>query len=244
MERKDAPFLLALSVLELTSMSKWDFEKQIVLDAAQRMESKGLTVGTSGNISLRLPSEGKRQLLAITPSSRHYDTLDAEDIQIVDFNGKKVEGDLKPSMETSLHIGIYKARPNVNAIIHTHSVYASAAAVAGLEIPPILDDQVAYLGGGIKAAGHALSGSPEQVENVIKALGDRSGVLMANHGAVGTGRTMRDAFTACELIEKTCKVYLLALLAGKVNVLPSKAVKTLKAMYDKNSKLKSQRLKP
>src|SRR3972149_9108257 len=117
------------------------------------MESKGLTVGTSGNISLRLPTRGKKQLLAITPSSLHYDTLDTEDIQIVDFNGKRVEGDLKPSMETPLHIGIYKARANVNAIIHTHSVYASALAVAGVEIPPILDDQVAYLGGGIKVAG-------------------------------------------------------------------------------------------
>jgi L-fuculose-phosphate aldolase len=212
-------------------MSQWQEEKQIVLEAAQKMAASGLVVGTSGNISLRLP--GKRQLMAITPSSKHYDLLGADDIQIVDFNGQSVEGNLTPSMETMLHIGIYQARKNINAIIHTHSVYASAAAVAGLEIPTILDDQVAFLGGEIKLAAHAISGTTEQVEGIIAALGDRSGVLMANHGAVGTGRTMRDAFTACELIEKTAKVYLLALSTGKVNCLPADVLETAKAAFKK-----------
>ena len=212
-------------------MSPWQAEKKTVLEAAQKMSARGLVVGTSGNISLRLSN--KRQLLAITPSSRHYNLLGVDDIQIVDFNGRNVEGNLRPSMETMLHIGIYRSRKNINAIIHTHSVYASAAAVAGREIPPILDDQVAFLGGEIKLARHALSGSPEQVTAVIEALGDRSAVLLANHGAVGTGRTMRDAFTAAELIEKTAKIYLLALSAGKVNQLPPEAIKAAKAIYDK-----------
>lgn len=211
-------------------MSRWQSEKKIVLEAARQMSARGLVVGTSGNISLRLG--GKRKLLAITPSFRHYDLLSIDDIQIVDFNGQNVEGNLRPSMETMLHIGIYKARKNINAIIHTHSVYASAAAVAGKEIPPILDDQVAFLGGEIQIARHALSGSPEQVAAAIEALADRSGVLLANHGAVGTGRTMRDAFTAAELIEKTAKIYLLALAAGKVNRLPPEATKAAKAIYD------------
>jgi L-fuculose-phosphate aldolase len=93
---------------------------------------------------------------------------------------------------------------------------------------------MAFLGGEIKLAGHALSGTPEQVANVIAALGDRSAVLLPNHGAVGTGLTMRDAFTACELIEKTARIYLLALAAGKVNQLPVKAQEIEKALYDKN----------
>lgn len=214
-------------------MSQWQEAKQTVLEAARRMSERGLVVGTSGNISLRLPSAGKRQLLAITPTSRPYDTLDIEDIPVIDFDGQTVEGDLPPSVETPLHIGIYKARENVKAIIHTHSVYASAAAVAGLEIPPILEDQVAYLGGAIKLAGYTASGTLQQITSIIKALGDRSGALMANHGAVGTGRTMRDAFTACEIIEKTARIYFLALAAGKVNQLPAAAVKNLKAIYDK-----------
>ena len=212
-------------------MSRWQEEKSVVLEAAQKMSACGLVVGTSGNISLRLP--GKRALLAITPSSLPYDTLDANDIQVADFNGEKVEGDLRPSMETMLHIGIYKARKDVNAVIHTHSVYASAAAVAGIEIPTVLEDQVACLGGEIKVARYAISGSHELVGSAIEALGDRNGVLLANHGAVGTGRTMREAFTACELIEKTAKVYLLVLSTGKVNLLPEKAITTLKSVYYK-----------
>jgi L-ribulose-5-phosphate 4-epimerase len=212
-------------------MNRWQEEKRIVLEAAQNMTARGLVVGTSGNISLRLAD--KRQLLAITPSSRHYDQLGADDIQIVDFNGRNVEGALRPSTETMLHIGIYKARKDINAVIHTHSVYASAAAVAGREIPPILDDQVAFLGGEIKLARYAPSGSPELANATVAALGDRNGVLLANHGAVGTGRTMRDAFTACELIEKTAKIYLLAMFMGKVNPLTTEAIEAAKAIYAK-----------
>ena len=214
-------------------MSQWREAKQTVLETARKMSERGLVVGTSGNISLRLPSTGKRQLLAITPTSRHYDTLGIDDIPIIDFDGQPVEGELPPSVETPLHISIYKARENVKAIIHTHSVYASAAAVAGWEIPPILEDQVAYLGGAIKLAGYTASGTREQITSIIEALADRSGVLMANHGAVGTGRTMRDAFTACEIIEKTARIYFLALSAGKINQLPATAVINLKALYDK-----------
>jgi L-fuculose-phosphate aldolase len=214
-------------------MSQWREAKQTVLEAARDMSEKGLVVGTSGNISLRLPSAGKKQLLAITPTSRHYDTLDIDDIPIIDFDGQPVEGDLPPSVETPLHIGIYRARKNVNAVIHTHSVFASAVSVAGLDIPPIMEDQVIFLGGEIKLAGHALSGTRELVTNVISALGDRSAVLLPNHGAVGTGRTMRDAFTACELIENTARIYLLALSAGRVNLVPAHALEADKALYYK-----------
>ena len=214
-------------------MSQWREAKKTVLEAARKILEKGLVVGTAGNISLRLPPEGERQLLAITPSSRHYDLLDVDDIQILDFDAQRVEGNLRPSMETPLHIGIYRARKNVNAVIHTHSVFASAASVAGRDIPPILDDQVAFLGGEIKLARHALSGSREQVTNVLAALEDRSAVLLPNHGAVGTGLTMRDAFTACELIEKTARIFLLALAAGKVNLVPAQALEADKALYDK-----------
>jgi L-fuculose-phosphate aldolase len=214
-------------------MSQWREARKTVLEAARKMAEKGLVAGTSGNISLRLPAEGKKQLMAITPTSRYYDTLNIDDIPIIDFDGKRVAGELAPSIETALHIEIYRARKDVNAIIHTHSVYASAAAVAGVDIPPLLEDQVVFLGGEIKLASFAPSGSPELATNAVAALGERNAVLLANHGAIGTGRTMRDAFTACELIEKTAKVYFLTLIAGKVNRLPEKAIAIQKALYAK-----------
>ena len=214
-------------------MSRWHKEKEEVLAAARKMLEKGLVTGTAGNVSLRLAPEGNRSLLAITPSSRDYYSLTPNDIQILDFDAQKVEGDLRPSIETPLHIGIYKARQDINAIIHTHSVFATAVAVAGREIPAVIDEQVAYLGGGIKLAGHAPSGSPELVKNVVAALSDCNAVLLANHGAVGAGRTLADAFHACELLEKTARIYLLALSTGKVNHLSPDAIKAAKDTYAK-----------
>ena len=213
-------------------MSQWLNEKKIVLEAAQQMLAKGLVIGTAGNVSLRLPPEGNCELLAITPSAQPYDSLSVDDIQIIDFNTRTVEGNLRPSTEMKLHIGIYEARENINAVIHTHSVFASAISVVGRDIPPILNDQVAFLGGTIKLAEYAPAGSQELAENAVSALEDRNAVLLANHGAVGIGHTMDDAFTACELIEKTAKIYLLALSTGAVNQLPDIAIESEKAYYD------------
>lgn len=214
-------------------MNRWLDEKRIVLDTAREMCRKGLVIGNSGNISIRLPSKDNTGMMAITPTSRHYDTLDYNDIPIIDFNGNIIEGKLKPSVETPLHIAIYKARKNINAVIHTHSVFASAVGVTGKEIPAILLDQVVCLGGAIKASSGPLVFTPPQIDDFIRALGDRSAVLLPNHGAVGTGKTMRDAFIACEMIEKTARVYLLALSAGKVNLLPDDVITLEKNAYDK-----------
>jgi len=204
-----------------------------VLEAARQMHREGLVVGTSGNVSLRLPPEGGRKLLAITPSSRYYDTMTADDIQVIDFDARPVAGDLPPSTETNLHIGVYRARADVNAVVHTHPVYASAISVTGRDIPPILEDQVVFLGGEIKLAAYALPGSDEMVVNVVDALGLKNAALLPNHGAVTVGRTLCDALTAASLLEKTARVYYLALLTGKVNPLPEEALRAGLAYFRK-----------
>jgi L-fuculose-phosphate aldolase len=212
-------------------MSKWNHEKEQVLETGRKMLEKGLTVGTGGNLSLRLPPEGDRELLAITPSSRCYDEMTADDIQIIDFWGQKVEGDLPPSVEAGLHIGIYRARHNVGAIVHTHSVFAGAVAVIGLDIPPLTEDQVAVLGGSIRLAKHAPSGSRELAANALDALKGRSAVLLQNHGVVSTGRTLPEAFTASELAEKAAQIFILARSAGKVKLLPPAELAAMEAAY-------------
>ncbi len=207
-------------------MSRWTDAKKQVLETARQVHRAGLVVGTSGNVSLRLPPEEGRGLLAVTPTSRHYETLTIDDIQVIDFETKQVEGNLAPSMETVLHIGIYRARADVNAVIHSHPVYACAISVTGRDIPPILEDQVVFLGDGVKLAPYAPSGSGEMVVNVTGALGERNAVLLPNHGAVTVGRTLREAFTASELLERTAQAYYLALSLGKVNLLPEEALQT------------------
>lgn len=210
----------------------WESQKIEVLEAAQQMCQEGFVVGTSGNVSLRFKDPEGQEAVAITPSGCHYDTMKTNDIVIVDLEGQRLEGELTPSIETTLHTGIYKVRKNVNAVIHTHPVYGSILAVAGLEIPAILDDQVTQIGGEIRVAPYALSGSPEMAANVIASLGPRNAVLMANHGAIAVGRNMREAFTMCKLAEKTARIYISALTLGKVNLLPAEAAEVEKAYFN------------
>jgi L-fuculose-phosphate aldolase len=213
-------------------MSAWDSEKKTVLEAAQKMAETGLVVGTSGNISMRLREPGGRELVAITPNNRHYDSMTVGDIGIVDLEGQLVEGELTTSIETMLHIGVYKARNKVNAVIHTHPVFSSIFSVSGQEIPPILDDQITYLGGEIKVAQYSLPGSQDLVSNVIPALGPRNAVILANHGALTVGRDMKEAFVNCEMLEKTAKIYLWALGLGKTNTVPPVAIEMEQAYFN------------
>ena len=209
----------------------WRKEREIVLETSRKLVEKGLVTGKSGNVSLRLSQPRGQDLIAITPTSRYYDGLAPDDIPVVDFQGKTVDGGLAPSSEIFLHTAIYKARANVNAIIHTHSTYASAVAVAGTDIPPILEEEVALIGGEIKVAGYAVAGTSRLAQNAVDALGSRNAVILANHGAVGVGRTMREAMTVCELVEKAAKIYLVTLALGRVNPLTDEGLSSAKALF-------------
>ena len=213
-------------------MSMWNPEKRIVLEAAQKMSEKGFVVGTAGNISMRVKEPGGRELMLITPTSRYYDSINVDDIIVVDFEGERVEGEYNPSMETIMHLGVYKARKKVNAVIHSHPIFSSAIAVAGMEIPPIVDDQITYLGGGIKVAEYAISGSEDLAKNALAALGPRNAVLLANHGAVCVGKDMREAFTNCEMLEKTAKIYICVLSIGKLTPIPDEAIEVQRAYFE------------
>lgn len=209
----------------------WDSEKKAVIEVAQEMERKGLVVGTAGNVSLRLKDPSGRELLAITPSGRYYDSLKVDDIVVVDFEGQRVEGEQKASIETVMHTEVYKARKKVNAIVHAHPAFCSVIAVTGLDIPPLIDEQVIYIGGEIKVAEYALPGTPELAKNAVSALGPRNAVILANHGVLSVGRDMREALTICELAEEMAKIYVSVLSLGKVNTLPAEVVELEKAFF-------------
>lgn len=209
----------------------WEVHKMEVLEIARQMDRKGLVVGTSGNVSQRFREPDGRELVAITPSGRHYDTMKADDIVLVDMEGHRVEGELAPSIETMLHLGIYKARKKVCAVVHTHAVFGSTIAVTGKEIPPLLDDQVTFLGGEVRVAPYALPGSPELARNAVAALGPRNAAVLANHGTVAVGRNLREAFNNCELLEKTARVYILAMMVGALTPVPAEMAEVERAFF-------------
>ncbi len=199
-----------------------------VVRAGQAMLERGLVAGTWGNVSVRVPGAAQ---VAITPSGRDYRTLRPEDIIIVDLQGNRVAGALKPSSELPLHLAVYAARPDVGAVVHTHSIFASACAAARRALPPVIEDLIQIAGGAVAVADYALPGTPELAANAVAALGDRQGALLANHGAVGCGRTADEALLACELIEKGAQIFIYANLLGGAHVLSDGDVAAMRRFY-------------
>lgn len=201
---------------------------QAVIDYAHQMMDKGLIAGTWGNISVRIPNS---ELIAITPSGRDYRTLAVEDIAIVNLQGEWVGGRYKPSSELPLHLAVYRAREDVGALIHTHSIYASACAAARVAIPAIIEDVAMMNGGDIEVAGYAANGSADLARNCTDALGDRQAVLLANHGMLGCGSNLKEAMTMCELVEKTAHIYITAKSLGGAVELDRDDVLRMRSQY-------------
>lgn len=188
-------------------------------------------LGASGNVSMQLEHFDSRELFAITPSGRQYADLTEEDIAVVDSEVEPIEGDLPPSSETLMHLGIYRSQLDVGAVAHTHSVFASVAAVAGRSIPPIIDEMVVSIGGAIEVSEYAFPSSQELADNVRAALGERNAALIQNNGAVGAGRDLEEALDVCVLTERVAQVFLYASMLGKVPPLPKEVVEAETAIF-------------
>lgn len=204
--------------------SALDF-REIVVQAGRRMLHSGLTVETWGNISVRDPEAG---LVYLTPSAMPYDALMPGDIVAVRPDGTVAKGKRKPTVETGMHLGIYKARADVNAAIHTHPVQSTVFGVLHRPIPPIIDEAAQVLGGTVNVTEYALPGTEELAENVVKTLGDGTACLIANHGAVCVGKNIDAAFRACEVLEMTAQIYRMALAVGTPNVISDENVAYMK----------------
>ena len=201
------------------------------------MGARGLVVGTSGNVSRRLGvASNGRELMAITPSGTEYDSLKAEDVLVTDMDIEPVAGDGVPSSESLLHTEIYRRRSDVGAVMHTHSPYATAAAVAGVDIPPILDEMVLVVGGEIRVSEYAFPSSDALAANVCDALGGRNAALIRNHGVVGVGADLQEALLVCELVEHAARVMVYASALGGATSLPEEVLEAEMALFEMRRK--------
>jgi glutamate-1-semialdehyde 2,1-aminomutase len=199
--------------------------RQHVVDMCRTMLERGYLKATEGNVSVRIPG---RRLYAVTPSNYDYDKMRVEDVCIVDFDGKHVPdpsgAGLAPSIECGMHANVYRERPDVNAIVHTHQPYASALAFLRKPIPALTDEQVRFLGREVAIIDYAPSGTSFLAKNVQKkvASGDNA-FIIANHGIVAVGTDPDRAVFNMALLEKVSIAYLLALTteAGKVHTIPA-----------------------
>lgn len=187
--------------------------KEEVLWGCRLMVERGYLLGTVGNLSAR--ADGT-DLVVITPTSLPYDTMTEEDLVVVNLNGEIVSGKHQPSIECSMHLGVYRARPELRALVHTHSKYATTVSlIKELNIMPAIDtEQSLYLGGDINIVPFAFPGSKELAEYVKEGIGTNAGLLMANHGALGVGISMKDAVIASDIIERNSEMYLLLKAGG------------------------------
>jgi L-fuculose-phosphate aldolase len=182
-------------------------ERDDVVRTCRELAAAGLVVGTSGNVSVRAGD-----LIAVSPSGLDYADLTAELVGVHRLDGTPVAAPLRPTSEMPLHLAVYAAT-GAGAIVHTHPVAATALSTLTDEVPAI-HYYVAMFGGPVPVAPYATYGTEQLARNVTAALAERTGCLMANHGAVTTGQDLRSALTKTRHLEWLCEVYLKALAAG------------------------------
>lgn len=205
--------------------------KDQIIDIGKKMIEYGLVVATWGNISCRIP---RKSQFCITPSGMPYDHLKTSDLVIMNFEGEIVEGKRKPSSEALLHQEIYKAQPDIGGIIHTHSNCACSFAVAQERIPPVLEEAAQLIGGPVEVAKYAMPGTLLLAQNAVKSLETRNAVILANHGVVGVGRSLNEAFTVSILVEKLAQVFLGAKMLGTPHILDDLETKMLRENFLKH----------
>ncbi|MEM3404378.1 MAG: class II aldolase/adducin family protein [Nitrososphaeria archaeon] len=205
-----------------------DVRKEII-KAIKELVSQNILFAKGGNLSAKC---GKDQLV-VTASGKDYSVVKEEDLIVVDYQGKVIEGERKPSSELPLHLAIYKKRPDVNAIIHTHAIWPYVLSVTHQSLPPISDEFTILLGGEIKVSKYEFPGTDKLAESVVESLGMNNASLIANHGCVTVGRTVEEALENMVVLANFSKVYVLAKIFGTPHVLPDWAIEKEKEMYKK-----------
>ena len=175
--------------------------------AARKLAAEGLVTGTAGNVSARAGEH-----VAVTPTGARLEDITAEHIALVDLAGEQIAGDLAPTSELALHLGIYR-RYGAGAVVHVHARFATTLACVIDELP-VIHYQMLALGGSIRVAPYATFGTPELAELTIEALEGRSAALMANHGAVACGSDLDAAVEHGLLLEWACELYWRASVLG------------------------------
>jgi L-ribulose-5-phosphate 4-epimerase len=202
--------------------------KEEVCRLHSELTKNNLVSWTSGNISARFPSTN---LVVIKPSGVKYEELTPEKMVVVDLNGNIIEGDLNPSVDCPSHLYVYRHRPDVHGIVHTHSPYATAFAAIGEAIPPVLTAIADEFGGPIPCSGYAKIGEEEVGREIIKTIGTSKAVLLRQHGVFTIGSTAENAVKTAVMTEDAAKTVYLAKQLGTVEEIPEEELKRAHQRY-------------
>jgi L-ribulose-5-phosphate 4-epimerase len=192
------------------------------------LPKNNLVTWTGGNVSARDPETGH---VVIKPSGVRYEKLRPEHMVIVDLEGNRIEGDLKASSDTDSHLYIYRHRPDVYGVVHTHSPYATAFAAIGKPIPVYLTAHADEFGGPIPCGGFALIGGEDIGRIVVESIGDSMAVLLKQHGVFTIGPTAEAAVKAAVMVEDVARSVWYALQIGQPEEIPEEDVAKLHYRY-------------
>lgn len=191
-------------------------ERELIVKYGRKLSTTGLTRGTGGNLSIYNREE---KLMAISPSGIDYFKIKPEDVAILNIKGQQIDGDKTPSSEVEMHRIFYERRTDIDAIIHTHTIYATTLACLNWSLPPV-HYMVALAGLDIRCAKYATYGTKELAENAFEAMEDRKAVLLANHGLLAGAKDLPNAFNITEEIEYCAELYYRTKCIGEPIILP------------------------
>ncbi|RXT06369.1 L-fuculose-phosphate aldolase [Ammoniphilus sp. CFH 90114] len=212
-------------------------EREHIVEYGKKLIQAGLTKGTGGNISIFNREEG---LMAISPSGLDYFQTEPEDVVVLNLAGEIVDGARKPSSELEMHSIFYKKREDVNAIVHTHSPFATTISALQWELPAA-SYLVAYAGYNVRCAKYATFGTTELAEYAFEAMIDRYAVLLANHGLLAGGFDIVNAFNIAEEIEFSAEVYYRAKSIGEPVIIPDEEMKILAEKFKSYGQMSTKR---
>jgi len=202
--------------------------RQTVCKGNLMLPASGLVTWTSGNVSGRDPDTG---YVVIKPSGVRYDSMSPDDMVVVDLDGKVIEGRLKPSVDTPTHLYVYRHRPDVQGMVHTHSRYATAFASLGRPIPVYLTAIADEFGGPVPVGNYAKIGGEEIGQEIVRAIGNSRAILMKNHGVFSVGPTVMDAVKAAVMTEDVAATVYYALQMGQPDEIPPDEVERAHRRY-------------
>jgi L-ribulose-5-phosphate 4-epimerase len=202
--------------------------KQEVCELNLELPRNNLVAWTSGNVSARDP---ETDLMVIKPSGLRFEQMRPEHMVVMNMAGQVVDGQLKPSSDCYAHLYVYRKRPDVNGMVHTHSRYATAFAAVGKPIPAVLTSMADEFGGPIPVGAFRLIGDDAIGEEIVRSIGDAPAILMQNHGVFAIGRTGEAAVKAAVMVEDAAATVWVALQIGQPIPIPDEALAHLHKRY-------------
>ncbi len=210
-------------------INKEDQFRMEVVRGAKAIFAKRLVEAGEGNVSVR---NGKKEEFFITPSFNQYETLKKEEVVHLNFDGTPLSTGKLPSTEAKMHIAIYKSRPKVQSVIHTHSTFATMLSIVRKSIPIIMEEMYIFLGGSVNVSEFGEAHTIEIGEVALNALSIKNAALLANHGVIVCGKSLDHAIKFAELVEKLAKMYWGALQIGEPKIISKEHLERFQKLFD------------